>query len=240
MVAFGKRLSRRSYRASSAGEVVPDTPLDTARNERRQILLAATVLSIGAAILLPFSQIFDSRDLTLPRDLQPGLRAEAPLYAPPEGCQIRDWKVGEYLPADCYPEEMIPLRKLWAYGLERPRNIYRHVRRGGNYPIYLERHWVRVGADALLVSAPSYNSGKILMIVRGRFPGVDTFALAAATDADTRDYSQPPPDYVSGVRWGLWRESWLPLGFLAGVWLWGLLAPVAKAADNDLADEEPA
>lgn len=219
---------------------MPDASANPARAERRRTLVIATIVLIGAAILLPFSQVFDARDLTLPHDLQPGLRAEAPPYAPPEGCQVRDWQVGEYLPADCYPQSIIPLRYLPAYGLEEPQNIYRHRRHSSYAPIYLERFWVRVGPDALLVSAPSYHSGKILMAVRGRFPGVDTFALAAATGGDARDYGQPPPDYVSAARWGLWGESVIAFAFLAGVWIWGLLTPLEKAADDELTEAEPA
>lgn len=210
---------------------------------RRDLMLAVAIATIAFAAISGYSvirQLHADASLSLPRDLQPGLRVPGPIYAPPEGCQVRDWKVGEFLSSTCYVDQEIPRRLLAGYGLEAPSNVYWPVRHHLRMaPNYLERFWVRVGPDAVLVSAPSRRSGRILLIVRDRFPKVDTFAMAAATAADARDYASPPPDYVRQVRRNLWTAPLVALAMTAFLWAIVLVAPKTDP-QAILAEEFPA
>lgn len=244
MVVFGKNVVRRAPLAVAAGGVAMAAPKVKTDSPRRQMRLGVLVTTIVLASTSAYGlarQLVADKTLAMPRDLRPGLLIEAPPYAPPEGCQVRDWKIGEFLPSACYVDQEVPLAYLAGYGLERPQNVYWRTRRHHFRPLpnYLERFWVRVGPDAVLVSAPSGASGQILTVVRDRFTGVDIFAMAAATAADARDYAAPPADYVRNVRRGLWTAPIVSFVMIVLLWLLTLLARDEEAFNDLMATEDP-
>jgi Nickel/cobalt transporter regulator len=73
------------------------------------------------------------------------------IYFLPRGYSTRVWYVGDWLPYDYYDDVRFHLDSPWSYNL---------------YDAPVGCHWVRVGADALLID---YYSGEILEVVYSLF-----------------------------------------------------------------------
>ena len=166
---------------------------------------------VGYAALDVGGLLLEDARKPLARDLQPGMKAEAPPYDPPPGCPQRVWSVGEFIPHTCLGHHVIN-------PLGQPPTGLEPVRQPSN-PLHYQR-WIRVRSDALLISGERAGSARIRAVVRNRFVSTGP-EPAFEPQPDVMDYRRTPREYVVGTALDLFGGPLIFALVLPLIWMFG-------------------
>jgi hypothetical protein len=186
------------------------------------------IIGLGAFLFSPARQLYADTVTPIPRDLAPGRQFTVTDYATPMGCPPRVWAVGEYLPLACILHHRIDHASGEAVGLETPLFVGKLSGRRSWWG-FRQREWVRVGADAVLVTRPKNASGRILYLARNRFEAEHS---THPNPRLSQTFRNPPMDYLLSASVDLLFVPGLVLIFVGGTFLLLRLRPDLFKADS--------